>query len=249
MGNARIELNVIYNGNGHTDGTVPKDNTIYGVSSLVTVQDNTGHLINIDGITTAYRFNGWNTKPDGSGIHYSPGDTFVFSTDDINLYAQWTPYAIGDTGPAGGWIFYDKGVYSNGWRYLEAAPIDQAKSNYGSYPFVVPGADGTAIGTGEQNTQDLIVGDSASAAAHECYNYSVTSGNIIYDDWFLPSRDELEQMYINLHQNGVGGFINSLYWSSSEYAIAAAWMQHFGTGTQYNSYKSGPYCVRAIRYF
>ena len=31
-------------------------------------------------------------------------------------------YKIGDVGPAGGYIFFDKGYYSDGWRYLEAAP-------------------------------------------------------------------------------------------------------------------------------
>jgi hypothetical protein len=33
-------------------------------------------------------------------------------------------YKVGDFGPGGGWIFYDKGKISNGWRYLEAAPVD-----------------------------------------------------------------------------------------------------------------------------
>jgi len=35
---------------------------------------------------------------------------------------QGKTYKVGDKGPAGGYIFYDKGSYSNGWRYLEAAP-------------------------------------------------------------------------------------------------------------------------------
>ena len=39
-----------------------------------------------------------------------------------SLYA--VDYKIGDEGPAGGVIFYDKGEYSDGWRYLEAAPAD-----------------------------------------------------------------------------------------------------------------------------
>jgi hypothetical protein len=42
----------------------------------------------------------------------------------VTLYATWS--VIRATGPAGGLVFYDKGDYSDGWRYLEAAPTDQA---------------------------------------------------------------------------------------------------------------------------
>ena len=33
-------------------------------------------------------------------------------------------YQVGDIGPAGGCVFYDKGEYSDGWRYLEVSPAD-----------------------------------------------------------------------------------------------------------------------------
>ena len=52
-------------------------------------------------------------------------------------------YTIGDTGPAGGIIFYDKGNKTDGWRYLEAAPADLKLVN--GVPTVdenAPGYDG-----------------------------------------------------------------------------------------------------------
>jgi hypothetical protein len=67
------------------------------------------------------------------------------------------PYVIGDTGPAGGKIFYDKGAYSNGWRYLEAAPSDQSSGiqwySQASFDQIVTG---TAIGTGAANTSAFV---------------------------------------------------------------------------------------------
>ena len=38
-------------------------------------------------------------------------------------------YKVGDIGPAGGYIFYDRGYYQDGWRYLEAAPADMKVIN------------------------------------------------------------------------------------------------------------------------
>jgi hypothetical protein len=69
---------------------------------------------------------------------------------------------------------------------------------------------------------------------------------IIYADWFLPSKDELNKMYVNLHkgtdENGivyapVGGFLATAYWSSSEMTGAYdsahnAFFQNFTTGVQ-----------------
>ena len=79
-------LTVTYDGNGGTSGDVPIDSTIYltGYSHTVTVLENSGYLDK-----SGYTFVGWNTKSNGSGVTYAPGQTFTLSSFDITLYAKW----------------------------------------------------------------------------------------------------------------------------------------------------------------
>jgi len=123
-------------------------------------------------------------------------------------------YRIGDRGPAGGIVFYDKGNNNDGWRYMEAASVDLQNAEWGAYAKSVAGT-GTGIGSGKQNTELIIAalnqnGESGKAA-QLCKAY--TKGG--YNDWFLPSRDELYLMYKNLKQNNLGGFQSGYYWWSS----------------------------------
>jgi hypothetical protein len=74
-----------------------------------------------------------------------------------------------------------------------------------------------------------------------------------YDDWFLPSKDELYLMYENLHVMEIGGFRNLSYWSSSENEsgnISFAWRQYFMDGVVSSwEPKTRVHRVRAIRAF
>jgi TolB-like protein len=161
-----------------------------------------------------------------------------------------TTYNIGDKGPAGGIIFYDKFSSVGGWRYLEAAP----KETEQQFPWGNVGFCGTsvALGDGKRNTQIIaeeLRNNKIGGAAQYCNDLEYGG----YDDWFLPSKDELNLMYQNLKEKGLGSFTNNRYWSSSEGNYNGAWYQRFNNGEQNaeNSYttKGQTYCVRAVRAF
>jgi len=199
-----------------------------------------------DPTKAGFTFGGWYKEAGCTNAWDFVTDTV---TADVTLYAKWTPlYALRDTGPAGGLIFYVKaGGYSDGWMYLEAAPSDQSTgAPWGCVGIAISGADGEAVGTGEQNTIDIEVGcTTAGTAADICANLSLGG----YSDWFLPSKDELNLMYENLKVFGVGGFV-FYYWSSSESDANFAWVQDFDNGVQYyNNTKLNPERVRAVRAF
>lgn len=72
---------------------------------------------------------------------------------------------------------------------------------------------------------------------------------LTFNDWFLPSRDGVNAMYTNLHLEGVGGFENLMYWSSSEKNATTAWGVIFSNGTVIEDGKSVEQNVRACRSF
>ena len=142
----------------------------------------------------------------------------------------------------GGIIFYIDGTGQHG---LIAATSNQSTSAaWGCYGTAITGADGTAIGTGAQNTIDIEVGCTTSGIAADIAANLVLNS---YSDWFLPSKDELNKMFVN--KTAIGGFTNNYYWSSSEASINNAWAQDFNTGGQYGNSRNVPSYVRAIRTF
>jgi hypothetical protein len=140
-------------------------------------------------------------------------------------------YKIGDEGPAEGIIFYTNPNYkSDGWRYLEAARTN-IMQNDGGYTFrwgteykdensndVMFAVDSTQerIGTGKGNTKRIVDAIIEKNLVDRNYAAYVASSIINdFDDWFLPSIDELKEMYNNLHDLGDFG-TDEPYWSSSE---------------------------------
>jgi TolB-like protein len=158
-------------------------------------------------------------------------------------------YTIGDIGPAGGTVFYDRGDSSGGWRYLEAAPAGtEFAAQWGAYEILVGGTE-TALGAGKRNTQLIVerlrrLGETKKAA-QLCTALDVNG----YRDWFLPSRDELDLMYKNLKAKSLESFGNGWYWSSSEGNGNIAWGQYFSVGSQGSSTKGNAGSVRAVRAF
>jgi hypothetical protein len=162
-------------------------------------------------------------------------------------------YKIGDTGPAGGIVFYDKGNSNGGWRYLEAAPANtEFTAEWGAYGNEVTGT-ATGMGMGKRNTEIIVNylrGKEEHGRAAQLWDALLAE-----DNWFLPSKDELNLMYTNLKTKGLGGFKNTRYWSSSEFDRRYAWQQDFSDGRQMGEmhhidyYKNKAVLVRAARRF
>jgi hypothetical protein len=216
------------------------------------------------------------TVNDDMNNPYSVGTVWV-DTSTNRLYiledntansAVWTiaaapavTYALGDTGPAGGFVFY---VTGDGLHGLEAAPEDIGGN--ASATLVVWGCNGTllsgmnelGVGSGVHNTsqRDLCSDASTAAKAAAAYEYNG------YTDWFLPSKAELDLMYHELADtdndstnSGVGddgnpgGFASNDYWSSSQDDSNYAWAQYFESGLQGGGSKDVALRVRAVRAF
>ena len=230
----------------------------------------------------------------GEGHHICTicGETVTYSikaTGEHTLNDNQVCTVCGLHGPTGLYIFFDKGSYSDGWRYLGAAPSDlkvidgvptvdpsfngywatrfgyYRTSDSGSNLFVngttsynSSDCTGTAIGTGKMNTQMLVSAMGTEAyidgsgsvksddyAAKLCNILTYTVNGVTYDDWFLPSKDELNLMYENLKEKGLGRFASDCYCTSSEVESIYAtnsWCQSFNNGTQIE------YCPRYLSY-
>jgi hypothetical protein len=174
-------------------------------------------------------------------------------------------YPVGSNGPSGGKVFYDKGSYSLGWRYIEAAPTDLNAFEWGCYGSLVPNASQSQIGKG------LFISAAIANYHDNLNNYYVNpaicnilnNGSVVAKkalvlntsnktDWFLPTIDELNLMYQNLQLQNTGNFTNALYWSATQVNENTVNAIDFSTGNTIDTSKipSGVSIVaRAVRYF
>ena len=164
---------------------------------------------------------------------------------------------IGSRGPGGGFIFFDRGYFANGWRFLEAAPADISGTHqWATRNVLIPNLsrdwnDNTdwGIGRGRINTDIILAHAAANGYNAPTALASVNFSNNGKTDWFLPSRNELNLMFQNLRRNNIGGFTNRWYWSSSQSYHHVAFGQNFGDGSQGGRDKLGSLSVRPIRAF
>jgi Protein of unknown function (DUF1566) len=147
-------------------------------------------------------------------------------------------------------------AYVSGIHGIIVAPMDQsAGASWGCGGTTISGANGTGIGTGRQNTLDIVAGCATGGIAARLCNDLVLDG---YSDWYLPSRDELNELYIRRASINatattiVGGttFTSGYYWSSTQFSITHAYDQELISGIQdeYGKNNTSDY-VRAVRSF
>ena len=170
---------------------------------------------------------------------------------------------IGKVGPAGGYIFYEDEDDQHPWRFLEAAPYgwyDGGEDPEMAWSNVLDSFAFTwiydAIGTGEDGTRAIIdQEDHSASAAQAAVKFVHHHEGVTYDDWFLPSLAELNQMWLNLAGERIGNF-SGRYWSATEIHPASGgdpdtnvWTQEMMGGNGAFLLKGGSFRVRPVRSF
>lgn len=187
---------------------------------------------------------------DGTGIKY--GSVKSFTTGAVAIGQYYRGGVIGYIYVSG-----DPGYIPGEVHGIIAAIADQGVEIYGRLSGGGPytsGAYDTALGTGDNNTADLMANTFQNPYAVKlCYNYE----NEGYTDWVFPALNELQKLYLSKRK--IGGFKDGWYWSSSEREsgggfLGLSWWKyaraiHFGNGKNDSVHKHESFNIRAIRYF
>ena len=217
-------------------------------------------LITVTGLTTntAYTFTVTATNSAGTSAASAASATVTPAL----TCATGGVCAVGNTGPGGGIVFYVQasgGTFACGatlastCKYLEAAPTSGTNAwTDASYAWsgnttgaIGLNAQGTAVGSGYKNTEAMVAQNSTANRAGTITRAYRGPNNL--SDWYLPSKDELNELHTR--RVTVGGFSTGLYWSSSERDGIIAWAQNFSVGNQGNNLKGGTDYVRPVRAF
>ena len=180
---------------------------------------------------------------------YVKNETGIFYGNELVVLTNKKPILdIGSNHEGGviGYIFQpeDKGYVKGEIHGLIVAREDQGKASWGCVQKSIPEAINKFIGAGKQNT------DSISTFCTDDYFAAKLSADLdlnSYDDWYLPSIDELTRIYHN--RDKIGGFNNAIYWSSSEKSNHKAIGYVFSYGVVYANYKYSTGYVRSVRTF
>ena len=200
----------------------------------------------------------WEITEDGSAYLEIATTTDISAaavTSISDIPGVVTGYQIGGTGPAGGIIFITPDTAGNfTGKYFEVSPsasqVQRSWSTGTNQSVAVSGADSEGFGFGVQNTAEIAAqSGNVSATSAAVYASEYEYGG--FSDWFLPSLDELNELYAveGIEPGIIPGLLGSNYWSSTEHSATQAKYENLGDGGQGFSAKSNALYVRPVRAF
>jgi len=183
---------------------------------------------NLPGCTDsgAHNFNPNATEDDGSCETCQDG---IFNGDEQGVDCGGALCgscpSVGQGGPAGGLIFYDKGNYSDGWRFLEyGVEIQGGDKQWGCR---TENSTSFLLGEGQGNTNSVInnYNNNNCSQSPDAFLACTSLSRNGFTDWYLPSVNELQAIYPFRSQVGLG---NSRFWSSTELDAGIAYVVDYG---------------------
>jgi hypothetical protein len=212
--------------------SIVEEKTATSFQVSYTLTDDGGATVNIQGVC-------WSTSPkptSSDNVYQQNYVSGMFTADLTGLQKgkiYYRPYAINAVGI----------TYGEEFSFNIEKPLAIGDTHASGIVFWIDPNDNTKV----KVCGDFEVPDNFSwSHANNYCRWSTVGG---CGDWRLPSKDELNLMFVNLKAKGLGGFLNGYYWSATERSKNVAWFQDFFSGSQDFEYKTGQFRVRAVRDF
>jgi len=248
----------VFEGNVSDEGNMPvvSKGVVYNTVTGPTIEVNLGMSdVGAGGGIFETQINGLESGTMYYARTYAQSEAGVSYGSEISF----TTLQLGGNGPAGGIIFYDDGV-SGG---LEVSIVDYEVNMQWGCGTLLINSNATVVGSGVANTQAIVDAhnnDLVDYAANPTQCDASNDGTVAaiycdefilndYDDWFLPSLEEVMLIYSNLHSVGLGDFTDDIYWTSTEESDQNAKSVDLWKGMEIVSLKTTSYRVRPVRKF
>ena len=198
-----VGYSITYSGNGSLYGVAPTDGKVYPEGAQALVSGNSDPKVLAK---PGFRFEGWNTRPDGQGTACAPGDPLMMGSGDLALYAVWTSVSVdtfsvwdgtftsdSSNGTIANWQLFSDSTMSGNWQQINVDPnANQAGASYTLNGTALSGTVMGSLGSGSWSTEYSLVLSGTMGVGTGSGTYSITFTNPGYSSsvgqWSVTKR-------------------------------------------------------------